>query len=281
MPKSRATLTHSMSRRLQLASLTALAAALLILFLRRHTHHQPLPAASMSGEPRLMLWTWETPEDLRALSPSRAGVAFLAREVFLGKEVTLRPRLQPLLVAPNTWLMAVVRLEPRPDFASSDALIQQTSDAILAAAHEPNVRALQIDFDATASQRAFYARVLRRVRAQLPRDMPLSITALTSWCGHASWLRSLPFGALPIDEAVPMFFRMGGPAATRASAPKDIATITEPLCESSIGIATDETWPAITPAQRVYVFRSGPWTKEDIARINNFGYQHLVEARKR
>jgi hypothetical protein len=77
-----------------------------------------------------------------------------------------------------------------------------------------------------------------------------------------------------------MFFRMGGPTATRATRPKDAALVSEPLCSGSAGIATDETWPAIHSGQRVYVFRSGSWTKEDLARINASGYQGLSASQK-
>ena len=224
----------------------------------------------MQGEPLLMLWAWETPEDLRTVSPQRAGVAFLAREVLLDRVLTVRPRRQPLLVAPNTFLMADVRIETGPNFIASSQLASQAAQAILEAAHEPNVRALQIDFDATASQRDFYAEVLHQLHTALPASFPLSITALASWCGPHSWLH-----ALPIDEAVPMFFRMGGPAATRASAPRSTHSLAEPFCLSSVGVATDEAWPAIAPQQRVYVFRVGPWSAQDLANLNRIGYQGL------
>ena len=62
--------------------------------------------------PRLMLWAWERPEDLRGADPRTAGVAFLARTLYLsGDNVGVRPRLQPLRVAAGTPLVAVVRIE--------------------------------------------------------------------------------------------------------------------------------------------------------------------------
>ena len=227
----------------------------------------------MQGEPHLMLWAWETPEDLRQLDPSKAGVAFLAREVLIGQQAQVRPRRQPLQVAEGTWLMAVVRIETTPDFSAlalSPALQDEVAQDILAAAQEKNIRGLQIDFDALASQRDFYAGVLRKVRQRLPATLPLSMTALTSWCGDRSWLSNLN-----IDEAVPMFFRMGGPAATRATAPRNTSGILEPLCAGSVGMATDEVWPNVHIGERVYVFRTGPWTAEDVAHINEFGYEGL------
>jgi hypothetical protein len=104
--------------------------------------------------------------------------------------------------------------------------------------------------------------------------MPLSMTALVSWCGDGSWLASLP-----VDEAVPMFFRMGGPSGTRARRARSQDGVRAGICTGSVGVSTDEAWPAIGAKQRVYVFRDGPWTKEDIARLNGTGYVGLDETR--
>lgn len=227
-------------------------------------------AGEMKGEPRIMLWAWETPEDLRGLDKSRTGVAFLAGELRVGDDVTVRPRMQPLALDPNTWVMAVVRVEPTPGFVDSEALRMKTARTLVGVAGQRGVRGVQVDFDATATQRDFYAAVLREVRRELPREMPISITALVSWCGDNSWLRSLP-----VDEAVPMFFRMGGPAVEGMRRTRSQNGIHAAVCTGSVGVSTDEAWPAIGARQRVYVFRAGPWTKEEIARLNNRGYVGL------
>jgi hypothetical protein len=227
-----------------------------------------LPAATMQHEPNTMLWAWETPEDLTTLDPSRTGVAFLAREIILAPGLTVRPRRQPLRLAPDTWLMATVRIEAPHAPPDTAAVRQQLLAAILPAAQLPNVRALQIDFDATTSQLPLYAHLLGDLHQQLPPGMPLSITALTSWCNPQSWLHGLNG---TIDEAVPMFFRMGGTPNLRATLPKDASRITQPLCAASLGLATDETWPPIHSGQRVYIFRNGPWTPDDLARLNTSG----------
>jgi hypothetical protein len=228
------------------------------------------PAAPMQQEPLTILWAWETPEDLTPLDPNRTGVAFLARSIYLTPTPIVRPRRQPLTVAPNTWLMAVVRIETQSQTPPNTAALRsQLLADILPAAQLPNVRALQIDFDATTSQRTLYTDLLHDLRRQLPPSMPLSITALVSWCGPQSWLATLP--SHTIDEAVPMFFRMGGTPTLRATLPKNAAAVTQPLCASSAGVATDETWPQLHSHQRVYIFRSGPWTKLDLGRLNAHG----------
>lgn len=221
--------------------------------------------------PQTVVWAWEEPEDLRG-APASVGVAYLAETLFVGKPtiaaggptVGVVSRHQPLAVAPGTAVMAVVRVIALPGFQDSESARDQTAAALAEAAQEPGLRAFQIDFDATRSQRAFYSAVLARLRRSMPAGMPLSITALLSWCaanpGSGDWLSSLS-----IDEAVPMFFRLGGSA--RPDGDKTSYTLGEPLCRGSLGISTDESWPRINPYARVYVFAPRPWTPLQLAAL--------------
>ncbi len=234
-----------------------------------HRQHQPaafaaLPAAFPGIMPQRVLWAWEEPEDLHTLSPT-VGVAYLAETILLSDHLTVLPRRQPLIPAAGASLMAVVRIETRPGFADTPELRAAGASHLATVSARGGVRAFQIDFDATASQRAFYAGLLTSLRPQLPPGMPLSITALVSWCGPDSWLHTLP-----IDEAVPMFFRMGGPRALAATAPRSSA-VTEPLCRTSLGLTTDEPWPhtvaSLNPATRVYLFAPKPWQPRQLTAV--------------
>jgi hypothetical protein len=204
----------------------------------------PLP-----GLPHTFVWAWERPEDLRFLDPHTTGIAFLDRTVFLDAgEVSVRPRFQPLRYPAGAALMAVVRVEPRrlplpwPQIAA---------DAIAEASHGTALRALQVDFDATLSQRAFYRDVLKELRRRVPAQMPLSMTALASWCQSDNWI-----AGLPVAEAVPMLFRMGpGQHAARSFRPE--------LCRSSVGVSTDEPLGAPPVAARIYLFNPRPWSPAD------------------
>ncbi len=198
--------------------------------------------------PRLMLWAWERPEHLGYIDPARAGVAYLARTVsWRDGQVASEPRLQPLEVPPGTALMTVVRLEsagpPLPDAA---AIVQE----ILKDANDPRTQALELDFDARASERQWYRDVLRRVRSGLYPSKELTITALASWCLGDPWLRGLPAA-----DAVPMLFRMG------AGQPREIGEFPVPLCRSSVGISTDEVPYAVPHGRRLFVFNPRPWTE--------------------
>src|SRR4030095_8793182 len=97
------------------------------------------------------------------------------------------------------------------------------------------VSAIQIDFDALVSERDFYRALLQDLRAQLPNNVPLSMTALASFCIGDRWLDDLP-----VDEAVPMIFRMGADDRTVKNLLTSGEDFREPLCQKSYGIAVDE-----------------------------------------
>jgi hypothetical protein len=213
---------------------------------------------AVAPTPPPVLWAWERPEDLRFLASQPVGVGFLAGSVYLEAQPRVRPRAQPLKVAPGTPVIAVVRLEltPTTPAAFDDQYRNRVASEILHLAAAVPVTALQIDFDALASQHQFYRELLLEVRRQLPFSMPLSITALGSWCVGDDWLRGLP-----LDEAVPMMFRMGPDRASIEESLVADSDFREPLCRHSVGVSTDEPWPTTFRGRRVYIFSPRPWTE--------------------
>ena len=209
--------------------------------------------------PRLVLWAWERPEDLRFIDSATTGVAYLAATVDLQSDGTARfhVRQQPLLVPQDASLTAVVRIESPSRYVFPDAA--RFAAGIANISHGQDVKALQIDFDARASERSFYRAFLVELRRGTP--LPIGITALASWCDRDSWINSQP-----LAEAVPMFFRMGGRESRNMS-------VNAPGCSHSIGLSTDEAWPSSRPrglrdGARIYVFNPHAWTKPD--------YDHVV-----
>src|SRR5687767_6618301 len=129
--------------------------------------------------PRVVLWAWERPEDLKSLDSNRFAVAFLAQTLALkNDDVILSPRHQPLDVSPETKLMAVTRIESQKTTGQSaslsDAQRRKAVELILRTMQLRNVSAIQIDFDATSSERDFYRALLHDLRAQLPDNISLS-----------------------------------------------------------------------------------------------------------
>jgi hypothetical protein len=217
--------------------------------------------------PRVVLWSWERPENLDFINsswPREIAVAFLAETIRLrASETIVKPRLQPLRFPPGTELIAVARIEAE-EAALSRTQLETTVSAISQLARQNNAGAIQIDFDAKESERLFYREMLQTLRQTLPAKMRLSITALASWCIHDDWLTGLP-----IDEAVPMLFRMGVERDEVKCYLATGRTFRCRLCRNSLGVSTDEPL-RIQPAPRpdnIYVFNPRPWTAAAVSEI--------------
>ncbi|HWZ13095.1 MAG TPA: hypothetical protein VNX22_08155, partial [Acidobacteriaceae bacterium] len=64
--------------------------------------------AEQKAASKIFFWAWDEPEDMRALAGQHAGVAYLAATMLLDESLHISPRLQPLSVAPDSPLVAVV-----------------------------------------------------------------------------------------------------------------------------------------------------------------------------
>ena len=206
--------------------------------------------------PQLMLWAWERPTDLRSLDAG-IGVAFLSQTlVARNGALLIEPRRNPLRVAPHTPLVAVTRIETGGArvAATPDAIVARMTEAIAGTASLPRVRGVQIDFDAAESERGFYRSLVHAVRSALGAGVPLSITALASWCAQDRWM-----DGLPVNEAVPMLFRLGpinAPYAGLARSPAAAAL----ECRGALGTSLDEPLHVRAAGRRVYVFNASAWT---------------------
>ena len=162
--------------------------------------------------PRLMLWAWERPTDLRGLDAG-VGVAFLSQTLIVRNDAVER-RAAPQPVArlaahaarggdarSRATMRAPRRCPARPSPAWPRRLPARWrcrgSAACRSISTRPNPSAPSI------------ARWCGRCDRRSGPDVPLSITALASWCAQDRWMEGLP-----VDETVPMLFRMG-PDATR------------------------------------------------------------------
>lgn len=221
-----------------------------------------------NGFPSRVIWAWERPEELEFLDPGEFAVAFLAQTLVLREDdVIFKPRRQPLKVPPQTKLIAVTRIESQKltglPASHSPSQREQVVERVLNTLELPNVVAVQIDFDVAVSERHFYRTLLHELRNSLPDNVPLSMTALASFCVGDRWIEDLP-----VDEAVPMIFRMGADDRSIKSFLAQGNDFHEPLCRQSYGIAVDE--PVETkfdPSRRQYVFNVRAWTQEDLVAL--------------
>lgn len=224
------------------------------------------PARVAIPAPQTVLWAWDRAEDLQFLTkqpPSSTGVAYLQATVFLFRQnVVARRRTAALLIPDGIWRMPVVRIETDRQFLPTleDGQRQELLRLLRVEFAHAGLSRLQIDFEATASQRAFYRQLIFELRAALGARVFLSVTALASWCQQDRFLTDWP-----VDEIVPMFYRLG------SEGPKlrddllrgvDLA----PECRRAHGLYTEE--PMILPPtpRRLYLFSRTAFSEASIER---------------
>jgi hypothetical protein len=209
----------------------------------------------------IIVWVWERSENLYFLKDKNVSFAYLAGTVTkTNNELVFYPRRQPLRIPDNRQTISVVRIEDKSDnHELSDKDLVDVSEFIVKSCIEKKSNiSCQIDFDATESQTDFYKKLVVNVKNKLPKEMKLSLTALVSWCTNGeSWFKDLP-----IDEAVPMFFRLGKDENVYWQKIEKGELKLNQICQKSIGIATDEPLPNKTYLQNkpIYIFNSDYWS---------------------
>jgi hypothetical protein len=214
----------------------------------------------LAGYPRVFLWSWERPEDLEFLDPGTTGVAVLAKTIYLdGTHLSALPRMQPIRLPAGIPTIAVVRIETKGTITPHPDITNEVVRQILDAVEGSGADGIQIDYDAVVSERVFYRDLLSELRRQMPARMKLSITALASWCIYDDWISDLP-----VDESVPMLFRLGVNGAEVLRYLMGGEDFRAAKSRFSVGISLDEL-PVKAPAgRRVYVFNPKPWTRESV-----------------
>lgn len=226
--------------------------------------------------PNKILWAWKRAEDLSDIDPHQFGVAYLACHVFIdGDNIKWETRNQPLKLPPHTVVVPTVRIDvirrQKPELSSQQ--IGKIAWHIQKAASVPNAAALQIDFDALQSERQFYRTLLEHLRKTLPSTIPISITALASWCLFDNWIKDLP-----IDEAVPMMFSLGREREKVLLYFQKHRDFLDERANRSLGLSLEDTSVnelMIPIAQRrkipvrVYVFTKTAWTPKKIQAVKS------------
>ena len=215
----------------------------------------------------VVLWAWERPEDLSFVDSRTTGIAFLAGTVRITATgaVRIEPRHQPLKISDHASPIAVIRIETDRTSHPNKLSPRASSDVVAAICHLTDsykISEVQIDFDARVSERVFYRDLLNKLRKRLPSTKTITITALASWCIHDTWMNELP-----VQEAVPMLFRMGPERGQILRFLERNNEFREPLCRSSVGISTDEPLIKISSKKRLYIFSPTKWTKKQVQQV--------------
>jgi hypothetical protein len=215
-----------------------------------------LSAHAAQAQP-VVLWAWERPEDLRFAPPD---VEIAAQTGFIelsGDRLIVRGRRHPLEAPAGQVTTAVVhvQIDPRRRLVWTPRREVQVAHAVLRLARRPGVRRLQLDFEVRGSERPILLAVLRGVRAGLPEGVALSMTALASWCETETWLDEAP-----VDEIVPMLFRMG-PGGERLKAKLARGgDFKHPRCRQALAVSTDTPLVRAPAGRRPPLFNPGSWT---------------------
>ena len=225
------------------------------------------PGRPVNKTPSAVLWAWERPEGLRFVKTDDFGIAFLAQTIYVEEDkISTSLRKQPLKLPEDAFVIAVTRIETRkkPEIRSfSESQKERVVLLIQKTLKLPDVKAVQIDFDAVNSERPFYRGLITAVRSRLPENIGLTITALASWCINDRWM-----SGLPIDEAIPMLFQMGPDRRRVHSLLKREFDFDEPLCRGSYGLAVDEPLDIkFKSGRRFFYFNPEAWQSADLATL--------------
>jgi hypothetical protein len=161
-------------------------------------------------------------------------------------------------------MIAVTRIESSKDGTKrpglSSDMVNKVTGLIRSTLELPNVKAIQIDFDAVASEREFYRSLMIELRKQLPAGTPLTMTALASWCTGDAW-----FNDFPVDEAVPMVFQMGADEENIKTFLRNGNDWREPMCRGSYGFSVEDQLNFdVRPDRRIYYFKNSSWRADDL-----------------
>lgn len=227
----------------------------------------PLACAS-ARSPEIVYWSWNSADDLSSV---KSTVAYLlARVAVNGDKIDTVPRLERLKLSREARRIAVVRIEVEhlPGKKDEEVVAKKLSAIVSAMlARQPRLSALQIDFDARESERPFYSKFLHELRTQTP-GLPLSITALASWCIADRWLAGLPF-----DEVVPMCFSLGSGRAQALGYFKEHLPFD--YAGSALGLCIDDREPIklfaerLKSYKRIYLFSIHGWNAAKTGMANS------------
>jgi Tfp pilus assembly protein PilN len=231
----------------------------------------------------LTLWAWDAPEDLSFLKNEDTAVAYYAGTITLqSKAVLFSPRRKPLVTPARLFLYPVFRIENPSQAVPPESAANEIANIVTAYMNLKSdkgafVHDVQIDYDATQNERAFYVHLLKTLRQSLPSTTHIAITALTSWAMDDRWL---PPGCA--DEAIVMLFSLGSETSFLTSIGKRHLSVGEGI-DTSIGISVNEPITnarlsqqnVIQTAERIYIFNSIPWKRERYLETKNLVSNHL------
>lgn len=227
------------------------------------------------------IWAWDRFDDLSFLKDGTSVTSYAGTFYLRDNRSIFDPRRKELICPKETARIPSFRIESvnkiDPDYEES--AIAGICDTIKQyfRTHSECQKMVQIDFDARASERDLYKKLLVKLRqtlksTQYTSDVKISITALASWCLKDKWMQNLD-----VDEIVIMLFSLGPDKEDVLTDLKDTNLDTGNKASTAIGISANETETnealkilgIINDARKVYIFQSLPWTKNRYVAITD------------
>lgn len=215
-------------------------------------------------------WIWPQSNGPQAarpdtVTPYHEAAVLLESLVLRGRGVERGGRQHPLVLPAGVHLIPVVHVEAASDAPAELSVVQR--EAIIAAVRRHAAAAvagagvLQLDYEAPARQRDTFRALVAEVRAALPADVRLSITALAHWCAQGDWL-----DRLPVDEVVPMLYRLGPHANAWRNRFVRNSTLARRCRGPALGFATNDPPPStlIARTARPYWFDESGWSNPSL-----------------
>lgn len=233
------------------------------------------PIAASAADAHLILWAWERPEDLRFAPGTEVAVQTGFIDL-VGDKVIARARVFPLhaRAADVTTSVVHIQIEHRRPLVWSARNRTLLARKVMELANPGRYHRVQIDFEVRGSERQILLDLLADVRAKLPPGVALSMTALASWCDTETWL-----SAAPVDEIVPMLFRMGPDARALKAKLARGGDFGNPRCRTAYAVSVDAPLARAPDGRRVYLFSPKSWTAGNFALVKGRVAQWRVGAR--
>lgn len=217
-------------------------------------------------QPRqIMVWAWKRPEALSWATDDNVRVAvLLATFSARNGDLSIDFRREPLDAAKDKVSTAVFRIEGYPETAGNIGPDIVSWISRLSAPRR--FERIQIDFDARISQRGWYTTFLGQLRSTISDHTKLEATALASWCRERdSWIERLP-----VDEIIPMFFRMGPEGSTIKQLLSESPASFSHKCRTNLGLSIDEPFELPSGAARIFLFNPRGWKPGDRSVLDSY-----------
>lgn len=210
------------------------------------------------------LWSWDRFDDFTFIRSHKVTLAPLIATFKAQGKGPLKVELRhQRFKRPSSidWI-AVFRIEMPSDRSMSDTDMGRIVSVIKTLSK--GSKEIQLDFDAQKSQRSVYKKLAETLNQHV--SLPLSMTALASWCTYDTWLDDMP-----VLYAVPMVYNLGEEKELIKHYLKKNKEWGVRKCRGHLGLSLLDLsllddWEIVLK-HRLYFFNHQSWTASDLTHV--------------